>query len=182
MSLRRSSTIENKLPGAMGIALGSFWILLLLGFPGIGLAQHGHGGATAAPAAPGKAGIGGQPRGPVQSVTVEGLKISLEVMPMTEHMKHATQGTSHSASQHSQTHMVMVNLQDIASKEIITDARVQFAAVSSSGEKETGKLEWSGDSYGGGFSPKAKGTYQIHLKIESGGMERDAKFVYEPKE
>jgi hypothetical protein len=171
--------IGKRLPGAMNITLGLLGILLLLGLPGIGLAQHNHGGAAAAP---GKAGKGVQPRGPVQSVTVEGLKISLEVMPMTEHMKHATQGPSHGASQHSQTHMVMVTLQDIASKEIITDAKVQFGAISASGEKETGKLEWSGDSYGGGFSPKSQGTYQIQLKIESGGMERDAKFTYDAKE
>ena len=33
----------------------------------------------------------------------------------------------------------------------------------------------------GGFTPKEKGTYQVQLKIESGGMERGAKFTYEFK-
>jgi hypothetical protein len=75
----------------------------------------------------------------------------------------------------------MVTLQDTASKEIIADARVSFSVLSPSGKKENGKMEWSGEHYGAGFSPREKGTYQVELKIESGGMEREAKLTYEFK-
>jgi hypothetical protein len=77
--------------------------------------------------------------------------------------------------------MLMVTLQDTASKEIISDARVDFSVLRPSGQKEGGKMEWSGDHYGGGFSPREKGTLQVQLKIESGGMEREAKLSYELK-
>jgi hypothetical protein len=75
----------------------------------------------------------------------------------------------------------MVTLQDTASKEIISDAKVMFSVSSPSGAKESGKLDWSGDHYGGGFSPKEKGAYQVQLRIEGGGMEREATFTYEAK-
>jgi len=58
---------------------------------------------------------------------------------------------------------------------------VQYTFIRPSGQKETGTLVWSGDHYGGGLSPKEKGIYQFQLMIESGGMEREAKFTYELK-
>jgi len=75
----------------------------------------------------------------------------------------------------------MVTVQDTASKEIISDAKVMCAILSPSGKKETVKLEWSGDHYGADFSPKEKGAYRIQIMIESGGMEREANFQYEAK-
>jgi len=143
--------------------------------------QHGHG----APAAPGKKTPATQGTSPsksaAQSVTVEGFKITLEVMSMADHMKHlkATQG--HGEGNHAKTHSFMVTLQDTASKEIISDAKIQYLLSTPKGGKETGNLTWSGDHYGGEFSPKDKGNYQVELKIESGGMERNAKFTYESK-
>jgi len=116
-----------------------------------------------------------------QNVTVEGLKISFDVMRMEEHMKHMKTSQGHGEGDHSKTHSFMITLQDTASKEIISDAKVQYTLSTPTGGKETGKLTWSGDNYGGGFSPKEKGTYQVQLKIESGGMEREAKFSYESK-
>lgn len=87
----------------------------------------------------------------------------------------------HGAPEHSQSHVLMIKAQDTGSKEIISDAKMQFRLIRPSGEKESGKLAWSGDHYGGGFSPKEKGAYQFQLMIESGGMEREAKFTYEFK-
>lgn len=149
----------------------------------VAMAQHHHdqgGGSTTAPkkAAPHDLG-----KRPVQSVTEEGLKIDFEVMSIEAHM--AMPGlkghSQHGAAAHSQSHAIMVMNQDTASKEIISDAKVMFSVSSPSGAEESGKLEWSGDHYAGGFSPKAKGTYQVRLKITSGGMEREAKFLYEAK-
>jgi hypothetical protein len=117
----------------------------------------------------------------VQNITIEGLKISLDVMRMEEHMKHMKTSQGHGEGDHSKTHSFMVTLQDTASKEIISDAKVQYTLSSPTGGKQAGKLVWSGDHYGGSFSPKEKGAYQVQLIIESGGMEREAKFQYEAK-
>jgi len=127
--------------------------------------QHGHGTPPASADKKGESQRTSPSKSNAQSITVEGLK--------------TTQG--HGQGDHSQTHSFMVSLQDTASKEILSDAKVQYTISSPQGGKETGKLTWSGDHYGGGFSPKDKGTYQVQLKIESDGMEREAKFSYEMK-
>jgi hypothetical protein len=146
-------------------------------FSGSAFAQHSHDyGANMSPRQEGKA----LKREPIQSMTVEGWRVTLQVMSMAEHMKHMhmAKGGSHGEAEHSKSHMFMVTIQDTASKEIISDAKVAYAVLNPSGGKETGKLAWSGDHYGAGFSPKKRGTYQVQLMIEGGGMERKAKFSY----
>ena len=154
-------------------------------FSPVAMAQHGghgHGGATAPSPQTGKSHDMGMKSTPAQSVTIEGFKVSLEVMDMSAHMSMpGMKGSSQHGGSHSLSHVLMVTLQDTASKEIISDARVSFSILSPSGKKENGKMEWSGDHYGAGFSPKEKGAYQVQLKIESGGMEREAKLSYEFK-
>ena len=148
------------------------------------MGQHGHDHGSSSPA-PQKGTSPEMAKGtqPVQSMTVEGFKVTFEVMDMSMHMSMPGMkgNPQHGGSEHSQGHALMVKVQDTASKEIISDAKVQYALTTPSGSRETGQLEWSGDHYGGGFSPKEKGTYQLEIKIESGGMERVAKFVYEFK-
>ena len=155
--------------------------LFLVFFSGVALAQHGRG--HGAPAA--SKGTGGEDstpaKGSAQTVTLEGLKVSLEVMNMGDHMKHTTKGSAHSEADHSKSHSLMVTIQDVASKEIISDAKVTFVISGPSGRKDSGKLTWSGDHYGAGVEWKEKGKYQIQLQMESGGMEREAKFSYEFK-
>ncbi len=164
-------------------------LILLSGFlaafiPGIAVAQHQHGHESP-PAAPQKGTSHDMHKAdkPVQTATVEGLKISFEVMDMSAHMSMpGMKGSSqHGSSEHSKSHAIMVKVQDTASKEILSDAKVRYTLIRPSGEKETGNLVWSGDYYGGGFSPKEKGAYQVQLMIESGGMEREAKFTYPAK-
>lgn len=135
--------------------------------------QHGHGSppAKGAPASP---------KG-VQTATIEGLKITFEVMSMEEHMKHLQTARGHGEGDHSQTHSFMVTLQDTISKEIISNAHVEYRVSTPRGESRKGKLTWSGDHYGGGFTPKEKGVYQIRLEIKSEGMERKAAFRYTAK-
>lgn len=143
--------------------------------------QHGHG----APAAPASKSPGAKEastlKSTAQNLTAEGYKITFDVMSMEDHMKHLKTTQGHGEGDHSKTHSFMVTLQDTASKEIISDAKVQYLLSAPGGGKETGNLIWSGDHYGGGFTLKDKGTYQVQLKIESGGMERGAKFTYEFK-
>jgi hypothetical protein len=167
--------------------------LLVAVFSGAAMAQHGHGHGEAAMLAPEKASSHEMPMmsQTARSLIVEGYRITFEVMDMSAHMampgmkgmsmpamKGSPQQGGH---EQSKSHVIMVTVQDTASKEIISDARVTYTVLSPSGKKETGKLEWSGDYYGGGFSPKEKGSYQVQLMIESGGMEREAKFTYEAK-
>ncbi len=116
---------------------------------------------------------------PVQSESVDGYKITLDIMDMSAHMSMpGMKMGSMSDADHSKSHAFMVTIQDTASKEIISDAKISYTLISPSGGKETGKLDWSGDHYERSFNAKEKGTYQVQLQIESGGMEREAKFSY----
>jgi len=152
--------------------------------PGIAMAQHqhGHGSPSAAPKKGTSHGMHKADQS-AQAATVEGLKISFEIMDMSAHMSMPGMkgNPKHGSSEHSKSHAIMVTVQDIASKEIISDAKVRYTLVRPSGDKEAGNLVWSGDHYGGGFTPKEKGAYQVQLMIESGGMEREAKFIYSAK-
>lgn len=158
--------------------------VMLIFFSGAAVAQHSHDHGAPSKARPKKAAPQeAREKSSAQTLNVEGLKITFEVMAMDEHMQHiqAAKGGSHGDADHAKSHSIMVTLQDTASKEIISDAKVMFSVSSPSGAKESGKLDWSGDHYGGGFSPKEKGAYQVQLRIEGGGMEREATFTYEAK-
>jgi len=154
-------------------------------FSGVALAQHSHGHGSPSSSTSSMGSSHQMPMGKeaVQSAIAEGWKIGFEVMSMEAHMAMAgMKGHSqHSASASSPSHSIMVTIQDTASKELISDAKVAYTILSPSGKKETGKLEWSGDHYGGDFNPTEKGQYQVQVMIESGGMEREAKFTYEAK-
>jgi hypothetical protein len=158
--------------------------VMLIFFSGAALAQHSHDHGAPSKAVPKKAAPQeAREKSSAQTLNVEGLKITFEVMAMDEHMQHiqAAKGGSHGDADHAKSHSIMITIQDKASREIISDAEVQYTLTRPSGGKESGKLDWSGDHYGGGFSPKEKGAYQVQLRIESGGMEREATFTYEAK-
>ena len=171
--------------------MGKKVILVLLSgslsvfFSGVAMAQHSHGHGSPSPSTSSRGSSHQMPMGKqaVQSMIAEGWKIGFEVMSMETHM--AMPGmkghSQHSASASSPSHSLMVTVQDTASKEIISDAKVTYTILSPSGNKEAGKLEWSGDHYGADFSPKEKGAYRVQIMIQSGGMEREAKFQYEVK-
>lgn len=158
--------------------------VMLIFFSGAALAQHSHDHGAPSKAVPKKAAPQeAREKSSAQTLNVEGLKITFEVMAMDEHMQHiqAAKGGSHGDADHAKSHSIMITIQDKASREIISDAEVQYTLTRPSGGKESGKLDWSGDHYGGGFSPKEKGAYQVQLRIEGGGMEREATFTYEAK-
>src|SRR5512136_2441584 len=108
-----------------------FFALLTFNFCGESMAQHeghSHGGTTAPPPQAGKSHDPGMKSSAAQSVTVEGFKVSLEVMDMSAHMNMpGMKGSPQHGESHSQSHAMMVTLQDMASREIITDARVSFS-------------------------------------------------------
>ena len=166
-----------KRTGMFGIAV----FIAILSLCGWAEAQHQHGHGSV-PVPVGKTPT--TPKAPAskageQSVTIEGFKFTFEVMSMEEHMKHLKATQAHGEGDHSKTHSLMVRVQDTMSKEIISDARVRYTIISPAGDKETGNLTWSGDHYGGGFSPKEKGSYQVQIRIEGGGMEKEVKFKYQ---
>jgi hypothetical protein len=159
-------------------AVSIAFAFLLTFFPAMAFAQHqhDHGGASTQP---GNQSAPAQSKGSAQSMTIDGLKLTFEVMDMSAHMSMpGMKGNSMTAMDHSQTHFLMVTVQDTTSKEIISDAEVTATILTPSGRKETARLDWSGDHYGKGFSPQEKGVYQVQLQIKSGGMEREAKFSY----
>ncbi len=178
MPKRKGKDMAKKL---VSIFLSCSLVFLFLA---VALAQHSHDHGAPSKARPKKAAPQeARAKSFAQTLNVEGLKITFEVMAMDEHMQHiqAAKGGSHGDAEHAKGHSIMVTIQDTASKEIISDAKVMFSVSSPSGAKESGKLDWSGDHYGGGFSPKEKGAYQVQLRIEGGGMEREATFTYEAK-
>ena len=154
---------------------------LAVSFGGIALAQHGHGhgGGSTSSSGGGSHSMSMKDR-PVQSVTVDGYKITLDIMDMSMHTSMQTMKGNPAPGESDQvkSHAIMVVVQDTASKEIITDAKVTYKITGPSGPPEAGNLDWSGDHFGRGFNPKEKGAYQVQLVIESGGMEREAKFTY----
>lgn len=158
-----------------------FTALLVLCLSANGWPQHGHShGAPAASKGTG-AKDSAPAKGSAQTITLEGMKISLEVMNMGDHMKHTAKGAAHSEADHNKSHSLMVTLQEVASKEIISDAKVSFVISAPSGKEESGKLTWSGDHYGAEADLKEKGKYQVKLRMESGGTGREASFTYEMK-
>ena len=171
--------------------MGKKFVLAFLGslvvtfLPGAAMGQHGHDHGSSSPAAPQKGTSHEMTMGnqPTHSVSVEGLKITFEVMDMSMHMSMPGMkgNPQHGASEHSQSHALMVKVQDTASKEIISDAKSAVYLNSTFRGERNGQIGVVRRPLWRGFSPKEKGAYQFQLMIESGGMEREAKFTYEFK-
>ena len=118
---------------------------------------------------------------PVQSATVQGLKVSLDVMDMGMHvhmqgMKRNPVPDTYDAKQ---SQAIMVMIQSTASKETVKDADVTITIISPTGEKKTSKAPWCGDHYGESFSPSEKGTYQVVVKVEGREGKGETSFKYQ---
>src|ERR1035437_980710 len=118
---------------------------------------------------------------PVQSATVEGLKVSLDVMDMGMHvhMQGMKRNPVPDTYDSKQSQAIMVMIQSTASKEIVKDADVEITIISPTGEKKTSKVPWCGDHYGESFSPSEKGTYQVVVKVEGREGKRETSFKYQ---
>jgi hypothetical protein len=183
---KKNQKQEANMP-SMGKKMELFFLagIFLFSFSRIAMAQHGHGSGHGGSSISTHGSGGGSHsmpmmNRPVQSVTVDGYKVSLDIMDMSMHasMQKMKENPAPGETDHAKSHAIMVMIQDTASKEIITDAKVSYRLISPSGAKETGNLDWSGDHYGRGFDAKEKESYQVELKIEGGGMEREAKLAY----
>ncbi len=159
--------------------------IFVLALSAIAMAQHGHGsGHGGTDMSSHGSGEGSHSMSmmnrPVQSVTIDNYKISLDIMDISMHasMQKMKGNPAPGESDHAKSHAIMVMIQDTGSREIISDAKVNCTVLTPSGQKFAGKLDWSGDHYGRGLEAKEKGSYQVQLKIESGVMERDASFKW----
>ena len=121
----------------IGKKLGMYFLAgsFVFAFAGAAMAQHGHGGmdmsthASSSPSMPMKDRT-------VQSESVDGYKITLDVMDMSMHMSmQGMKGNPMKDADHSKSHAFMVTIQDTASKEIISDAKIIYTLISPSGEK-----------------------------------------------
>ncbi|MEI8172672.1 MAG: hypothetical protein WCH07_04210 [Deltaproteobacteria bacterium] len=118
---------------------------------------------------------------PVQTATVNGLKIILDVMDMDMHvhmqsMKGFTLPDTFDQTK-SQAIMIMIKKAS-ASQKIIKDADVTLTITGPTGEKKTSKLTWYGDHYGESFKTELQGAYQLLVKVEGNGLKGAAKFKY----
>jgi hypothetical protein len=163
---------------------GAVMVFLAL-FAGAAFAQHSHdhSGGSAPMQQGGMSHDMSMMNRPVQSATVKGVKISLDVMDMEMHMH--MQGMKgnpvHGSFDQKQSHAIMVMLEDAASKKTIKDADVTIILTYPDGKKETSKVAWSSDHYGLGFSPAKNAVYGIQVNVDWKGMKRDAAFNYEAK-
>jgi len=152
---------------------------------GIADAQHNHGASPAAKMEhSGKSHQMSMADRPVQSATVEGLKVSLDVMDMGMHvhMQGMKRNPVPDTYDSKQSQAIMVMIQSTASKETVKDADVEITIISPTGEKKTSKAPWCGDHYGESFSPSEKGTYQIVVKVEGREGKGETTFKYQFKD
>lgn len=156
-------------------------IVLLVLFAGTAFAQHGHNHGSMQHG--GMSHDMSMMNRPVQSETVNGVKIALDVMDMGMHMH--MQGMKnnpvHSSFDQKQSHAIMIMLEDTASRKAIKDAAVTITLTYPDGKKETSRVAWSSDHYGLGFSPVKGAVYGIRVDTEWKGAKREAAFRYEAK-
>ena len=154
---------------------------------GVAFAQHGHHDHSGGSAPMQQGGMMSHDMSmmnrPVQSETVKGMKISLDVMDMGMHMhmQDMKNNPVHGSFDQKQSHAIMVMLEDTASRKTIKDADVTITLTYPDGKKETSKVAWSSDHYGLGFSPVKNAVYGIQVAVDRQGAERQAAFKYEAK-
>ncbi len=153
---------------------------------GVAVAQHSHNHGAAAAATSESQGMSpsmSMADRPVQTATVGGMKVTLDVMDMGMHVH--MQGMKGNPvpdtydSKQSQAIMVMINA--VPSKEIIKDTTVTITTISPAGKKKTDKAPWCGDHYGASFSPSANGTYKIIVHVDGREGKGEATFKYKYK-
>jgi hypothetical protein len=160
-------------------------VVFLALFAGVAFAQHSHdhSGGSAPMQQGGMSHDMSMMNRPVQSITVKGVKIGLDVMDMEMHMH--MQGMKgnpvHSSFDQQQSQAIMVMLEDAASKKTIKDADVIITLTYPDGKKDTSKVPWSSDHYGLGFNPAKNAIYGIQVNVDWKGVKREAAFKYEAK-
>jgi hypothetical protein len=168
----------KKMQGIIALAISMTLV------SGLAFAQHNHNHDAVPAAQVEHSGMSHQmsmANRSVQSATIQGLKVSLDVMDMGMHVR--MQGMKGNPvpdtydSKQSQATMVMI--QSTASKETVKDADVAITIISPTGEKKTSKALWCGDHYGESFSPSEKGTYQIVVKVEGREGKGETTFTYQ---
>ncbi|MDA8124211.1 MAG: hypothetical protein M0009_03365 [Deltaproteobacteria bacterium] len=162
-----------------------FGVLFVFGI-GEALAQHGHDHGAAAAAPAGNAGMMMPHQMPLtavrslQSATVDGLKISVDIMGMGMHAHmQEMKGTPLPATfDRSKGQAIMVTIEAADTKKVVKDAEVTVTVIGPKGETTTGKAPWYGDHYGASFGSDEDGTYRIVVAAVSNGVKREAEFKH----
>ena len=164
------------------------WILVLAMATTLGsvpaFAQHNHGAApTAKMEHQGMSHQMSMADRPVQTVEIQGMKVTLDVMDMGMHVH--MQGMKGNPVPHNydakQNRAIMVMIKSLASKETIKDADVAITIISPTDKQKASKAPWCGDHYGESFSPSEKGTYLIVIKVDGPEGKGQTTFKYEFK-
>jgi len=119
---------------------------------------------------------------PAQSVIVKGVKITLDVTAMDMHMQ--MQGLKKPGPgpvDQIPSHVIVVRLEDAASKKTIKYADVTITLTDPDGKKATSRLAGSSGHYGLRFSPAKNVIYEIQVDVDWKGVKREATFKYEAK-
>lgn len=156
-----------------------------------GAQMHNHGGhGNNTPAKPAESSdMKGMQHGhmmmnrPLQTVSVEGLKLSLDIMDMDMHMNMQKMKGNPVPEEFAKgaDRAIMFYVMDESSRLIIDDADVSYVITCFKGKKETGKAKWYGDHYGAPFKAKAKGEYKLKFIVDTEGKKRVGEFTYELK-
>src|SRR5512139_3466016 len=143
---RKTRRKENGMSAkTVNYVTGAVMVFLVL-FAGAAFAQHSpdHSDGAAPMQHGGMSHDMSMMNRPIQSVTVKGVKITLDVMDMEMHMH--MQGMKnnpvHDSFDQKQSHAIMVMLEDTATKKTIKDADVTITLTYPDGKKDTSKVAW----------------------------------------
>ncbi len=117
---------------------------------------------------------------PLQTVSVDGLKLSLDIMDMDMHMNMQKMKGNPVPEEFAKgaDRAIMFYVMDESNRLIIDDADVSYVITSFKGKRETGTAKWYGDHYGAPFKAKARGEYKLKFTVDVNGKKHTDDFVY----
>jgi hypothetical protein len=126
---------------------------------------------------------GGSMQMDTREVLVEGLKVTFQIMPNTEHRKMLKEMKMKDDVEPDTTHNVTVILTDLTSRQQITDAVVSMKVIDPKGKDQIKSLKYesSMESFDAYFSMPEKGQYQLLVLVKTGDMKRTAGVYYDLK-
>jgi hypothetical protein len=143
-------------------------------FPSISLGQHAHGQGSSA---------GGGMKMETREVLVEGVKVTFQIMPNSEHKKMLIDMKMKDDIEPGTTHNVTVVLKDQVTMKEIPDAAVSMKVVDPKGNDQIKSLKYEGamKSYDTYFNMPEKGKYELLVLIKTGDQKKTAGIYYELK-
>jgi hypothetical protein len=164
------------------VAGATLMFIALLYSAAFGQHSHDHSGGSAPVQSEGLSSASSIMNRSVQSVIVKGVKITLDVMAMDTHMQ--MQGLKKPGPgpvDQIPGHVIVVRLEDAASKKTIKYADVSIALTEPDGKRTRSRVTGSSGHYGLRFSPAKNVIYEIQVDVDWKGERREASFKFEAK-